>query len=129
MPTKQEKRIMGVNKPSSKRTNSPVIGYKPINKEYTTEYSKREEREEVYSGLLWYNKESTSTKYPLMIRDNLAGILYLKLSTDETSKALKGFVGKAVHVLGKNVRLEDKVNSLLVKEVRQCNGKCNVFKF
>ena len=122
MPTKQEKRRMIVaNKPS------PVIGYKPINQEYNANYSKQKQPEEVYSGLLWHNKDSSKAEYPLVVRDNLAGLLYLKISEDETAKALKGFVGKPVHVLGKNV-LENKVNSLLVKEVRLCDGKCDVFK-
>ena len=121
MPTKQEKRrIVVVNKPS------PVIGYKPINQEYNTEYSKQKQAEEVYSGLLWHNKDSSKAEYSLVVRDNLAGVLYLKISKDETAKALKGFVGKPVHVLGKSV-LENKINALLVKEVRLCDGNCNIF--
>ncbi|MEK6857674.1 MAG: hypothetical protein AABX39_03750 [Nanoarchaeota archaeon] len=118
----QEKRVPKV----VKKASSPVIGYKPMNQDYVSEYSKREEKEDYYSGLLWHNKEDSATNYPFTVRDNYAGVMYIKLDNDP--KALKGFVGKPVHILGKNVRLEDKVNALLIKEVRPCNGKCNVFK-
>ncbi len=122
MPT-QEKRLDRI----VKKTSSPTVSYSPVDLEYNLEYAKRKEEEVVYSGLLWHNKQESKNSYPFVIRDNYADVLYIKL--DDKPNALNSFVGKPVHILGKNVRLEDKVNALLVKEVKPCTGKCNVFKF
>lgn len=123
MPTK-ERRLAKV----VKKASSPSIGYKTANKEYLTQYADCNKTEQVFSGRLWYNKDANEDfreKYPFHIRDEIAGLVYLRL-TPEEAKPLRGFVEKVVHVLGKNT-LENKVNALLVKEVRQCNGKCEMY--